>query len=95
MLLQVTKAQELSKFYTKRWNEKKLGEVVKTLPNGVFSASSLLEAKQAGAKYALLGQWRQKRLSRGLARFYAKFSQPAEQLLFKWRKFAYRWLHTL
>lgn len=55
MLLQVTKAQELSKFYTKRWNEVKLGEVVKTLPNGIFSASSLLEAKRAGAKYALLG----------------------------------------
>lgn len=55
MLLQVMKAQELSQFYTKRWNETKLGEIVKTLPNGVFSSSSLAEAKRAGAKYALIG----------------------------------------
>lgn len=55
MLLQVTKAQELSQFYTKRWKETKLGEIVKTLPNAIFSASSLLEAKKAGARYALLG----------------------------------------
>ncbi|MGM9991838.1 MAG: arginase family protein [Candidatus Bruticola sp.] len=55
MFLQVMKAQNLSEFYTKRWNETKLGEVVKTLPGAKLCASSLIEARQAGARYAILG----------------------------------------
>ncbi|MGM9998869.1 MAG: arginase family protein [Candidatus Bruticola sp.] len=55
MFLQVMKAQELAEFYTKRWNETKLGETIKTLPNGKLCASSLIEARQAGARYAILG----------------------------------------
>ncbi|MCR4783077.1 MAG: arginase family protein [bacterium] len=55
MLLQVIKPHNLGDYYSGRWNETKLGEVIKTLPGGKFTAASLTEAHKVGARYAILG----------------------------------------
>ena len=55
MYLDILRPQGLLEYYATRWNETKLGETVKTLPGGLFNAQTLLEARQAGARYALVG----------------------------------------
>lgn len=55
MLLNVFKPQDVREYYSVRTGETKIGEEIKTLPNGVFCAKSLNEARQAGARFALFG----------------------------------------